>query len=876
PVGDTIYTSGSTKVFSGTVGDETPGWIRLNSQTPAATPGSFNSTLLTPTDGRYPVTIQATNSARLTTTLNRMVIRDSLFPFLETFRPRGADTTITQAADTFAIVGRFADTTLTHLTLAGDTVASGQRGYVGFAHTYRLDPGMNVVTIRATDLLGHRTAITRRIYRKLSADPLDSATVSATVPTSAGLVEFKESISFLYTSGSPPLQRGVSGATIVEDRAAVVRGRVLSRDDVALPAARVSVLGHPEYGYTLSREDGWFDLALNGGTPLTLRFNKAGFLESQRQVNPAANDYTIVDDVALVGKSAIRTVVNLTNGGVVRSRLSTDANGDRSPKLFFKAGTAAQVMRGNGTVSTFDSVRVRISEFTVGGDGLAAMPAGLPPSTAYTYCVDLSLDEADSLAAIDGLPSLETRFTKPVAHYLRNFLGAPVGGNIPAGYYDSRAAVWKADSDAVVIKIVGLDADTARVDVTGDGVADSAAVLISLGFDVEELVQLRRNFVVGDTLWRALTWHFSSPDLNPRQRPQPAPVALGAGKPKKQGDKLPCPATASGSIIECESCVLGEAIPVVGTPYTLNYRSHRAQGYAVARTVRIPLWGSDTIPADLRRIHVRLDVAGKRYEKAYPSPSPNDTAVVRWDGNDAFGRVVGNSVNAEISLGYDYTPAWGLTSRGRNFNNPSGSVVAFLGANGDRDRGRISWSRQRITLGTPDASSDGLGGWTFSPHHFYDSKGRGALYRGDGSVVSGDFRPAILQQITSGLQTISGTCFTFSTAKMRPNDLAFGPDGTMYLADGLTHSIYRVAAGTNTACRIAGTGSAGTFVTHRKGTETPITYPSSLALGPDGSVYFTMGATGDNCVRVCRLTPDDSLHSIAGVGTSGYSGDGGP
>ena len=37
-------------------------------------------------------------------------------------------------------------------------------------------------------------------------------------------------------------------------------------------------------------------------------------------------------------------------------------------------------------------------------------------------------------------------------------------------------------------------------------------------------------------------------------------------------------ANASGSIIECENQTLGERVPLVGTPFSLNYRGDRQIG----------------------------------------------------------------------------------------------------------------------------------------------------------------------------------------------------------------------------------------------------------------------------------------------------------
>ncbi len=92
-----------------------------------------------------------------------------------------------------------------------------------------------------------------------------------------------DSTEFIYT-GDNPVQTGVAPGTIEEQRAAVIRGRVLDRDNKPLPGVTVTVLDHPELGQTLSRADGAFDLAVNGGGVLTLVYQKAGFLPAQRQV----------------------------------------------------------------------------------------------------------------------------------------------------------------------------------------------------------------------------------------------------------------------------------------------------------------------------------------------------------------------------------------------------------------------------------------------------------------------------------------------------------------------------------------------------------------------------------------------------------------
>src|SRR6185369_6120248 len=62
---------------------------------------------------------------------------------------------------------------------------------------------------------------------------------------------------FLYT-GPNAIQTGVAPGTIIAERAAVVRGRVLDRSNAPLPGVTITVLNHPELGQTLSRADGMF------------------------------------------------------------------------------------------------------------------------------------------------------------------------------------------------------------------------------------------------------------------------------------------------------------------------------------------------------------------------------------------------------------------------------------------------------------------------------------------------------------------------------------------------------------------------------------------------------------------------------------------
>ncbi|CAL8304104.1 unnamed protein product [Arctogadus glacialis] len=64
----------------------------------------------------------------------------------------------------------------------------------------------------------------------------------------------------------------------------VIRGQVVTGDGTPLIGVNVSFLRYPEYGHTLTREDGMFDLLANGGASLTLSYARAPFPSLQRTV----------------------------------------------------------------------------------------------------------------------------------------------------------------------------------------------------------------------------------------------------------------------------------------------------------------------------------------------------------------------------------------------------------------------------------------------------------------------------------------------------------------------------------------------------------------------------------------------------------------
>src|SRR6266545_3294656 len=292
-----LLTALTSVTAAGAVQDATTVHVTVNG-TPLAvgTGGSFSGDIALPAEGTNLLQFTATDAAGNHTDSTRTVIRDTRAPVLVVNQP--ADGAVTTSAS-IAASGTASDSSAFVVTLNGDTLAVGAGG--AFSTTRALALGSNTLTFVATDVLGHATTVTRSVTRNSAGPtlPPDPSTVAPALdPT--GVTTFVDATAFLY-SGTSPIQTGVAPGTIAAQRVAVLRGKVLMRDGSVLPGATVRILNHPEFGQTLSRADGMYDLAVNGGGSLILVYEKSGFLAAQRRVEVPWRDFLAVEDVALVG-----------------------------------------------------------------------------------------------------------------------------------------------------------------------------------------------------------------------------------------------------------------------------------------------------------------------------------------------------------------------------------------------------------------------------------------------------------------------------------------------------------------------------------------------------------------------------------------------
>lgn len=412
----------------------------------------------------------------------------------------------------------------------------------------------------------------------LIAPPLD-ATVSTTIGTATA---------FLYT-GPNAIQTGVAPGTISATRVAVVRGLVRDRASQPLAGVKISILNHAEYGNTWSRADGRYDLAVNGGSALTLKYERSDFLGAQRNTPLKWQDYTEMPDVVMVPYDGLTTLLSSGSSQtqVVRGSVSVDDIGQRQATVVVPPGTSATMVMSDGSTQSLSAFHVRATELTVGADGPRAMPGPLPSMSAYTYAVAFTADEAVAAGAS------HVQFSQPVYGYVENFLAFPVGMTMPNGSYDTVNGRWVAEGNGRVIQILSVEGGFATVDTNGDGQPDDAATLAALGISNSELATLGSLYAAGQTLWRVPMLHFSWEDWNvglgmpPGAAPPPPPTIDVPAPPP------PDPPACTGCRIDVLGQTLGEEVPIVGTPYSLHYRSDRVPGRRAAYRINL------TVPAAL-------------------------------------------------------------------------------------------------------------------------------------------------------------------------------------------------------------------------------------------------------------------------------------
>ncbi len=133
-----------------------------------------------------------------------------------------------------------------------------------------------------------------------------------------------------------------------------------------------------------------------------------------------------------------------------------------------------------------------------------------------------------------------------------------------------------------------------------------------------------------------------------------------------------------------------------------------------------------------------------------------------------------------------------------------------------------------------------------------DASGNMTTIAGGSAGFAGDGSAATLAQLTS------------------PNSVAVDAAGAIYIADAGNHRIRKIVRGTIST--IAGTGVAGFNGDGGQATAAQLSTPYGVEVDSIGNVYIA--DTNNNRIR--RVSPAGVITTVAGTGTAGAAGDGGP
>ncbi|MBC7365371.1 MAG: hypothetical protein H7343_00950 [Undibacterium sp.] len=126
----------------------------------------------------------------------------------------------------------------------------------------------------------------------------------------------------------------------------------------------------------------------------------------------------------------------------------------------------------------------------------------------------------------------------------------------------------------------------------------------------------------------------------------------------------------------------------------------------------------------------------------------------------------------------------------------------------------------------------------------------------------------------TGAKGFSGDAGPAAQAQLnQPHSLAFDATGALYICDIGNHRIRRLNLAAGTITTWAGTGEKRTAADGSPITGSPFHGPRALAFGPDGTCWLAL-REGNALLRLDPKT--NTLRRVAGTGQAGFTGNGGP
>jgi sugar lactone lactonase YvrE len=243
----------------------------------------------------------------------------------------------------------------------------------------------------------------------------------------------------------------------------------------------------------------------------------------------------------------------------------------------------------------------------------------------------------------------------------------------------------------------------------------------------------------------------------------------------------------------------------------------------------------------------------------------DQTLVSRLEPDGTLLALVGRGLGAQDGAASNGTPASFLSTEGLAEMAQDAAGVLYVS---DEFAGRV------YRIGLDGAVTTFAGGGTLAAGFASDGgpataaqlqSPRGLAFDSQGNLDIAEVFCACIRRVSPA--GIVSTVYTLTRPAppnyVEPEGLTIDAQDNLYLSEWMGHQIVRIDPAGN-ATVIAGTGTAGYSGDGGPATAAQLNGPSGVALGADGSVYIA--DSGNNRIR--RVAPDGTISTIAGTGTT--------
>jgi len=175
---------------------------------------------------------------------------------------------------------------------------------------------------------------------------------------------FSDGVSFIY-KGDNKIQGDVEDGAIDDDIVSIIRGKVLDNDGNPIKGVRITINNHKKYGFTYTRADGEFDIAVNGNNYYDVSYKKTGFITVQRKAKPKSNNFKVLNKIIMIPFSQKVTKIDLAKVSdltIAKGDVVEDEDGKREAVLMFQPQTKVKAVLSDGSEVELNNISVRALE----------------------------------------------------------------------------------------------------------------------------------------------------------------------------------------------------------------------------------------------------------------------------------------------------------------------------------------------------------------------------------------------------------------------------------------------------------------------------------------------------------------------------------